>query len=99
MFNPMQLTGRKYLITGAASGIGRATAILLSKLGAELILVDINMEGLNSLQSDCSTRTQVLSIDLADIAKLREEVAPAMKNFGKLNGFVHVAGLPYIAPI
>lgn len=99
MINPMQLTGRKYLITGAASGIGRATAILLSQLGAELILVDINIEGLKSLQSDCATRTQLLSIDLADIAKLRDNVVPAMKNFGKLNGFVHVAGIPYIAPI
>ena len=36
----LNLSGRSYLITGAASGMGRATSILLSKCGARLILVD-----------------------------------------------------------
>ena len=38
MFNPMNLTDRKILVTGASSGIGRETSILLSKLGAQLVL-------------------------------------------------------------
>lgn len=38
MYNPLSLIGKKYLITGAASGMGRETSIVLSKLGAELIL-------------------------------------------------------------
>ena len=41
-FNPIALDGKRFLISGAASGLGRATSVLLSKLGAELVLLDIN---------------------------------------------------------
>jgi len=42
MLNPMDLTNRIILVTGASSGIGRSTAILLSELGAKIILVGRN---------------------------------------------------------
>ena len=58
-FNPLDLSGRRYLITGAASGIGKATSILLSRLGAELLLVDLNAEG---LQAVSYTHLTLLSI-------------------------------------
>jgi NAD(P)-dependent dehydrogenase (short-subunit alcohol dehydrogenase family) len=37
MYNPMSLQGRRILVTGASSGIGRACAIVLSKLGASVV--------------------------------------------------------------
>jgi NAD(P)-dependent dehydrogenase (short-subunit alcohol dehydrogenase family) len=52
-FNPIALNRKRFLISGAASGLGRATAVLLSKLGAELVLLDINDEGLNSTKELC----------------------------------------------
>ena len=45
-YNPFSLEGKTILITGAAGGIGRATALECAKLGANLILTDINEEGL-----------------------------------------------------
>ncbi len=57
MYNPYSLEGKTILITGAASGIGKTTAIEASKMGAKLILVDMNEEGVSKvkdqLEGDC----------------------------------------------
>ena len=45
-YNPYSLSGKIILVTGAGSGIGRATSVECSKLGARLVLVDINEQGL-----------------------------------------------------
>lgn len=47
-YNPYTLEGKTILITGAAGGIGRATAEECAKLGATLVLTDINEEGLHN---------------------------------------------------
>ena len=48
MFNPFSLEGKNILVTGAASGIGRATAVESSRMGAKVIVVDRNEEPLNA---------------------------------------------------
>lgn len=48
-YNPFSLVGKTILVTGAAGGIGRATSVECAKLGATLILTDINVEGLTKL--------------------------------------------------
>lgn len=98
-YNPLNLTGRRYLITGASSGIGKATSILLSRLGAELILVDLNVEGLQCTRRLCPNRTILLDIDLTESEEVKQKVSDAVANFGQLNGFAHIAGRPYIAPL
>ena len=52
MYNPYSLEGKTILITGASSGIGRATAIECSKLGACVILVARNEERLKSVMGE-----------------------------------------------
>lgn len=49
MYNPYSLEGKTILITGAASGIGKATSIECSKVGAKVIAVDLNAEGLEAM--------------------------------------------------
>lgn len=49
MYNPYSLEGKTILITGAASGIGKETAIESSKMGAKIVAVDLNADGLNAL--------------------------------------------------
>lgn len=99
MFNPIDLSGKSYLITGAASGIGKATALLLSKLGAKLLLVDINEKNLYTLGALCEGEVDFLVLDLTKSEKIKEKVKEKIAIFGKINGFVHCAGLPYVAPL
>lgn len=95
----LNIKDRRYLVTGAASGIGRATALLLSEMGAKVLLVDIDEEKLRMVQSECENETDVLVLDLTDDSAIKPSIKEKISTFGKLHGFVHCAGLPYIAPI
>jgi len=97
--NPFSLEGKRYLITGAASGIGRSTSIILSEAGADLILVDINHEGLVETQKKCNPSDKLLVLDLANSSIIKKELLAVVMEFGKLDGFVHLAGKSYIAPL
>ena len=95
----LQIKDRHYMVTGAASGIGRATALLLSEMGSKVLLVDINEESLLKVKSECRGETDILVLDLTDADAIKTAVKEKVASFGKLNGFVHCAGLPYIAPL
>lgn len=60
----MLLKGKKFLVTGAASGLGRATAMLLASQGAILLLIDKNQEELNRVARETSGIENALSCDL-----------------------------------
>ena len=95
----LNVKDRRYLVTGAASGIGRATTLLLSEMGAKVLLVDINEENLQKVQAECKGETDLLVLDLTDVNAIKGAIKDKVATFGKLNGFVHCAGLPYIAPL
>jgi len=94
-----QVEGRCYLVTGAASGIGRATALLLSEMGAKVLLADIDVNNLERVKTECKNEADILVIDLMDANKIKNLIKEKTVSFGKLHGFVHCAGLPYIAPL
>ena len=97
MIDSLNLSGRTYLVTGAASGMGRATSILLSGQGARIVLVDINKEGLYNTQQQCTGETYVLEMDLSKPESFKGKVHDTILEFGRLNGFIHCAGIPYIS--
>ena len=99
-FNPLDLSGRHYLVTGASSGIGRSTATLLRRLGARLALVDRDASGLDLLETEIGKEHAVSHVvDLADTAAVEPLVTRCVEAGGRLHGVVHCAGIQAIAPV
>ena len=95
---PMRLDGKHLLITGAASGIGRATALLAVRLGASCLLCDRDEEKLAGVCAQCQG-SMMLPLDLTDCDKLKNSLTSKVGEFGKLDGLAHIAGRPYISPL
>ena len=93
------LNNKRYILTGAGSGIGKSTAIVLSSLGASLLLVDINEAALNETKLLCGDLASTLLLDLTNSDAIKDEIIKAAADGGKFDGLVHSAGVPYISPL
>jgi len=94
------MKGDAALVTGAASGLGRATAIKLAQAGANLCLVDVNAAGLHEtagLLDETGVEVLVHPADLSDPDACRSAVAAAVDHFGRLDALCNVAGLIWLA--
>ncbi|MGZ5310907.1 MAG: SDR family oxidoreductase [Solirubrobacterales bacterium] len=91
------LNGRRCLITGAASGIGRATAVLAASRGAELVLTDVAAEGLASAAEEIQAAGgKVAFAKPADLADHEQVVALAERvhaGHGSMDVVLNVAGV------
>ncbi len=88
--NPFSIEGKTILITGAASGIGRATALMCSELGARTVLLDLNEEGMKQTVSQMKEgSTEYYALSLTDYDKVVEVIA----KFPKLDGVASNAGI------
>ncbi len=91
-----RLDGKVALITGAASGIGRATAGLFHRQGAKVAATDRNEAGLKALGEDADL---TLVQDVTDEARWREVVDAAVAAFGRLDILVNSAGIAVLGNI
>ena len=100
MINPMELSGKHILITGASSGIGRATSIIASHLGAKLSLLARSEERLNetldAIQGDIH---HVYPFDLRQLDGIESLVKAIVLENGPLDGLVNCAGVASNRPI
>lgn len=88
--NPFSIEGKTILITGAASGIGRATALMCSELGARTVLLDLNEEGLKQTVGQMEEgSTEYYALSLTDYDKVVEVIG----KFPKLDGVASNAGI------
>lgn len=90
------MTGKAALVTGAASGLGRVTAVKLAEVGANLCLVDLNQAGLAEtaeLISATGVETLVHTANLADPDACRAAVEAAVARFGRLDALCNIAGI------
>jgi NAD(P)-dependent dehydrogenase (short-subunit alcohol dehydrogenase family) len=86
--------GRVALVTGAASGIGRATALRLAAEGARVVGVDVDAAGLSETGKECAAgRFEPMVRDLVGAAACRAAVAEAVARGGGLDLLCNVAGI------
>lgn len=92
----ISLKDRVALVTGAASGIGRETALLFAEQGASVLCVDIQVEAAEKTAQDAANaggQAVAVRADVSRAADCREMVAEAEKQFGKLNVMFNNAGI------
>lgn len=101
MYNPMDLSGKRILVTGASSGIGRCCAQVLSRLGARLVIVGRDMDRLQiTLSSLNGEGHQAEVFDLREIDDIPSWLKGlATISCGEFEGLVHSAGVQMTLPI
>ncbi len=102
MFNPLDLTGKLILVTGASSGIGRATAIVLARLGASIILCGRREADLRATAEmiDAGATAHIEPFDLADTDAIPSWMQRLCAKYrSHLHGLVHAAGVGVTYPI
>jgi NAD(P)-dependent dehydrogenase (short-subunit alcohol dehydrogenase family) len=89
---------KKVLLTGAASGIGRALALRFAKEGAHLFIVDIDEPGMNATAADCrALGVEVLTrrCDMSQPRDVSSSVAAVLAQWGGVDILVNNAGITY----
>ena len=96
--NPISLSGKVAVVTGAAQGIGRSVAITLARRGANVVVTDLPGE-LSSLQAVASEierlgrRAHLFTADLASKAQVDDLVLSALQQLGRIDILVNNAGI------
>ncbi|MEH6551193.1 MAG: SDR family NAD(P)-dependent oxidoreductase [Pseudomonadales bacterium] len=92
----MDFTGKVVFVTGAASGIGKATALMFGKLGADLLIADIDAPGLSATREaleDLGSKAVAHVFDVSNGAACRQAIEVAVNEFGQLDILCNIAGI------
>jgi short-subunit dehydrogenase len=95
-------TRQRALITGASSGIGRATAIALAQAGQDLVLVSRSPEKLADLAqelADTGVQVKTVALDLAALSQVKPALESAIADIGPIDLLINNAGMGYTGPL
>ena len=89
----MQIENKVFMVSGGASGLGAATAQMLVKAGAKVMLVDLNAEAVAAQAEALGPQAQSVVADISQEAAAQAAVEATVAAFGGLHGLVNCAGV------
>lgn len=89
----MHIANAHFIVSGAASGLGAATARMLVEAGARVMLIDLNAAGVEAQARDLGDNARFTVADISNEAAAGAAVEAAHSAFGALNGLVNCAGI------
>ena len=87
------ISGRVAIVTGAASGMGRATARLFASEGAKVAVADLDLAGCEAVAGECGSGARPYALDVADGDAITRVVAQIAADFGRIDILVNNAGV------
>jgi NAD(P)-dependent dehydrogenase (short-subunit alcohol dehydrogenase family) len=96
------LTGRRAIVTGAASGIGRATGLALAGAGVDLLLADLNEEALAAVTAEVAAfdrRVAPMRVDVTREEDVQGMAVRAVEELGSVDCLVNAAGINVRRPV
>ncbi|MDY0281825.1 MAG: SDR family oxidoreductase [Salinivirgaceae bacterium] len=99
--NPFDLSGKKFVVTGASSGIGRQCCISCSQMNAQIILIGRDTKRLQETKSQMVNPDYhaMYSVDINDTEILEQTVNEIKDKIGSVDGIIHCAGISTTLPI
>jgi 3(or 17)beta-hydroxysteroid dehydrogenase len=97
-----RVQGKVALVTGAGSGIGKATAVLFAKKGAVVLVADISMDAAQAVTNEivaAGGNAEAVLLDVANEANWRQAIEQALNNHQRLDVLVNNAGISFAKPI
>ena len=89
----MQIAGNIFFVTGAASGLGAASARMIVANGGRVVLADISDAAGTALAAELGGSARFVKTDVADEASARAAIAAGLAAFGALHGVINCAGV------
>jgi NAD(P)-dependent dehydrogenase (short-subunit alcohol dehydrogenase family) len=89
----MKIRDRVFVVTGAASGLGAATARMIVEEGGSVVAVDLNREAGEALAHELGAGARFAAADVTREEDARKVIAEAVERFGHLHGLVNCAGI------
>lgn len=100
MINPMDMTGKLIIVTGASDGIGRAAAVHLTMLGAKTVLISREVNKLKLVSETIGKIPhKIYPYDLTNLEGIEDLIRNITKENGKIDGLAHCAGISPMMPL
>jgi NAD(P)-dependent dehydrogenase (short-subunit alcohol dehydrogenase family) len=89
----MHIANKSFIVTGGASGLGRAAAEALIKAGGRAILLDVNADTGRAAEQALGSSAKFAQADVASEEQVKAAIDLAVSTFGALNGVINAAGI------